>query len=97
MTKDLDLASLRVQSLSLHTQKILRQIKNKKSVGLMDKEKSINSIIKKYRDHIANSEPYERDFVNYGSYGFETTLERYFFETTSFMNILFFWHFTELS
>ena len=77
MTKDMDVAKLRVQSLSLHTQKTLHQIKNTKSLGLMEKEKSIHSIIKNYRNHMANSEPYEQDAVSFGSLDFERLIEHF--------------------
>ncbi|PHZ83471.1 site-specific integrase [Paremcibacter congregatus] len=75
MTKDLNAAKLRVQSLSLFTQKTLYKIKSAKLEGLVDREKSLNSIIEEYRDYIAGADPWEQESVHFRTPDFERIIE----------------------
>ncbi|MBT5186703.1 MAG: site-specific integrase [Kordiimonadaceae bacterium] len=74
-TKDFDLASARVQQMSMFTRLLLTKIKKHGRVIPMSKSKTINSILREYRNYIADADPNEQKAVYWGTEKFEEIIE----------------------
>ena len=72
LTKDLDVAKIRVQMLAIFTRKLLTKIRGRRSLA---NQPDINSLLKDYRNYIAGAEPYEQDSVYWGKPEFERVIE----------------------
>jgi integrase len=74
-TKDLEVACLRVDQMRLFTQSLLTKIKKQGRVPFMSNSKTINSILRDYRNYIASCNSVEQDEVYYGTAKFEDIIE----------------------
>ncbi len=61
LTKDFEVGSLRLQMVSLFTQKLLSQIKLRSRSNL--DHININSLVRDYRDYVAHVEPFEHEDI----------------------------------
>ena len=61
LTKDIEVGSLRLQMVSLFTQKLLFQIKQRQHSNL--DHINVNSLVQDYRDYVAHVEPFEHEDI----------------------------------
>jgi len=77
MTKDADLAKLRIMSLTLRTQQALNRIKNMNLLVSMDKEKSISQLLYDFEKYITNADLCEQEMFRHELADFEMASQFY--------------------
>lgn len=73
LTKDVDVAKIRVQLLSIFTAKLLTKIRGRQTIN--SNQPDINTMLREYRNYIARAEPYEQEAVYWGKPEFERVIE----------------------